>query len=216
MARRNQSGFTFAELLVVMTVMVILLAMAGPAIRGLGGGAGRRGAVNMVVSAVEQARVTAALEGASTYLVVADMDGVDPAPSGADKASMYEQYHYKAFAIFREDSNPTNPPVQVSPWRSLPPGIAIRKSSQLEPRGTRFFAFPAAGTTGRVSAPYLKLNTLGEIEQPDFVGPASIRIFQGISSATAEVATSAKAEEVISVSRFTGRATYQVSAPPPP
>lgn len=217
MRRRATEGFTLAELLVVMTVMVILFSLASPAIRGLIGGTGRRAAVNMVVSGVEQARVSAATEGFGAYFVVADVDAITPEPDPASLSELKDRYHYRAFALFREDtSTATVSYKQITPWRPLPPGISFRKSSQFHAGSGSFaFPFPPSGADATTRGPFLKISPLGEITNSTLTGPALIRIYQGFAGSTNEVSSNAQADETIAVSRYTGRATYQPSTPPP-
>ncbi|MBS0659746.1 MAG: prepilin-type N-terminal cleavage/methylation domain-containing protein [Verrucomicrobia bacterium] len=215
MKRGRTGGFTLAELLVVMTVMVILFSLASPAIRGLTGGTGRRAAVNMVVSGIEQARVLAATEGAATYLAVADVDRISPPPDSASAASLKERYHFRAFAVFRED-NSTAPVSykQISPWRSLPPSISFRRSSQLAPGSPNItFPFTPGGAQATISSPFLKISPLGEVTGATPTGPALIRIYQGFAATDREIPADPQGNETIAVSRFTGRATYQSQLP---
>jgi len=73
-AHRALFGFTMVELLVVIAIMAVMATLMAPAVRGLVGVGGRRGGMNMVTTAVEQARLSAIENGVNAYLAFPQND----------------------------------------------------------------------------------------------------------------------------------------------
>src|SRR6266513_2577208 len=88
---RERFAFTLIELLVVIAILSILLIAIIPAV-SISKSSGRKGAVNNLLGAIEQARAEAIKTGQATYVVFPTFDS-------ASQATL-DRYHYKSFAIF--------------------------------------------------------------------------------------------------------------------
>jgi len=104
-------AFTLLEILVTVALIAILSTLLVPSMRGLMGVAGPRGGVNLVASAVEQARLSALESGVSAYLgFPLDL------PGGENP--------YSAVIVFRDARDDESGDfVAVSRWMRLPRGI---------------------------------------------------------------------------------------------
>src|SRR4051812_31513401 len=128
--RERSSAFTLVELLVVIGIIVVLLVAVLPAVTSLSKSSGRKGAVSNLLGAIEQARAQAVKDGRSTYLVF-------PNFQAGITQDVVERYHYKAYAIFEEDSDNPTAPTQLTSWKTLPIGISFRPASFASPWAVR-------------------------------------------------------------------------------
>jgi prepilin-type N-terminal cleavage/methylation domain-containing protein len=207
------NAFTILELLVVIGIIAVLLVAVIPAVNSISKSSGRKGAISNLLGAIEQARAEAIKTGQATYIVF-------PTFSAASQATL-DRYNYKSYAILEDDpANPTMPK-QLTNWKTLPMGVAIRAKAGspeslnnlpdptiLTPQPT--FSFnPEAGATTLFRC--IKFNASGEVESP--AANVLLAVFEGYVNGGTEVVTSSKdasgepaARESITVSRLTGRA----------
>ncbi len=205
-------GFSLVELLLVCVVIVGLLAAIRPAIRGLTQTSGRKGAVSMLLSGVEQTRATAIEQGISAYLVIAKM------PDGPEAALDRERYHFKAFAICVDppSGNLADPLKQLTAWKPLPVGFAAQPLASPSAWPTKKLKFVLNGSSGpsdmEVFCPTLKFGPTGEIEEPES-GDLLLKIFAGFVDAQGAPhrTGAATAIDQIRIYRFTGRPRYETN-----
>lgn len=121
---RKAAGFSLVELLVTVAIIAIMSTLLTPAVRGLMGVTGPRGGVNVVSSAIEQARLSAMESGSTAYVGF-------PFQSG----SLDEDVRYSSLIVFREGRSEENEPsyVPVTRWLRLPQGVFI--DDQASPLG---------------------------------------------------------------------------------
>src|SRR5437762_14114414 len=154
---RERFAFTLIELLVVMAILSILLVALIPAL-SISKSSGRKGAVNNLLGAIEQARAEAIKTGQVTYVVF---------PTLTTAGAIDDRYGYKAYAIFQDD--PANPatPKQLTNWKTFPTGISIRSEISASPWASDVsFAFTPEGASKTEKFPYLKFNASGELQAP--------------------------------------------------
>lgn len=118
----NRSGFTLAELLVVMAIIGIMFAIALPTLSNISSQTKLEAAANSLHAAAKFTRQYAVANKQPAYLVFHD-DATDPALA------------FRAFAIYTINIH-SRPVMQsdgyfVKDWEILPPGIIIDPDSNL-------------------------------------------------------------------------------------
>ena len=121
-AHRSDAAFTLIELLVVVAIIAVLSALITPAVQGLMGTSGRRGALNTVTAVLEQARLSAIENGANAYV-------------GFPTDAKNKTNGYSHLIVFRDPAPnkqpPETTPVAVTRWQRLPNGVFYELSPAL-------------------------------------------------------------------------------------
>lgn len=171
--KQARAGFSLVEILVVSGVIGLLLALTVPGLVAFT--PSRKSAIHEVSGFLENARSRAM--ASQTEMIVAFADGNFPG-EGA----------YRSYALFQleganEDSPDERPLRQLSPWRSLPPGMVFGHGEHFEvPGGTSFrtlfevperrdFPLPAVnpgGDGGTAALPSLHFGPDGGVRFPVF------------------------------------------------
>lgn len=225
---RRLAGFSLLELLVVIAVMAVMLSLLLPAVSGFSSTVGRRGAVNIVMNTLEQARVAALESGQNVYVGFADKD------------FPVEDMRYSAFIVFREsteeEKNPPGKPAGSGPkyivlkkWTRLPKGVAfknVRGSVVDKDSATSLELFDGlnneVGTSQRDQDQKLHavgFNSSGAVTLPS-TGDVKLYLYEGYFSGDQDNFTrnrnvqqsSAGLFEQISISRYTGRVQLDITA----
>jgi prepilin-type N-terminal cleavage/methylation domain-containing protein len=208
--RHFQHGFTLLEMMVVIAIMIIVAGFMAPALTSLSKANGRKAAIANLLGGIEQARAEAIKSGQATYVVF-------PMFTSGPQSTL-DRYSYRSYAIFEDDAANPGTVKQLTSWKSLPTGTAMRSSgtaalsnladpASLSPAPTFTFS-PDTGSTPVFRC--LKFNTNGEVEAP--ATNVLLGVFEGFINGT-EVITGGKdsngnplAAEYIAVFRMTGRA----------
>lgn len=206
------SGFSLLELLAVIMIITILAAVSAPSLMQISNSAARKGAVNVLLNAFEQARVAALTSGTNTYV------------GFADKNFPNSSMRYRAFIIFR-NAQTDDPPssgnyIPLTKWEPLPQKISIKTepNSLVEgyelPLTDNSIPFYNSGD----SLPCLVFNSTGAIQQPADSNKLQLFIYEGFFAngqdnftRDAQNMTGALFER-ITFSRFTGRAQLDITA----
>ena len=117
---RRSRAFTLLEVLITVALIALLSSLLVPSMRGLMGSAGPRGGVNVVASAIEQARLSALESGVSAYV------GIPAELPGGENP-------FSAVIVFREARDDESGDfVAVSRWMRLPRSVHVDTSSLTE------------------------------------------------------------------------------------
>src|SRR6266536_2909606 len=204
-------AFTLVEMLVVLGMIVILLSAVVPVVTSLSKANGRKAAMANLLGGIEQARAEAINTSQASYVVF-------PTFGAGTAQGTLDRYNYKSYAIFEDNAANPGSVKQVTPWKALPTGVALRATgtaalanladpASLNPAPTFSFT-PDTGTTPAFRC--LKFNSNGEVEAP--AANVLLGIFEGYVNSGTEIATTKDASgnpsavEYVMVSQFTGRA----------
>jgi type II secretory pathway pseudopilin PulG len=230
-------AFTLVEILVVLGMIVILLSAVIPVVTSLSKANGRKAAVANLLGGIEQARAEAIKGGSSWIDKCGNTRGatyVIFAAFGSGAQATLDRYNYRSYAIFQDtpnlDADPTHcyDVKQLSPWKSLPTGVALRAAGSAAlsnlPSATAIPSWrsppspvfvPDANTNPTYY--YLQFNSNGEVEAP--ATNVLLGVFEGYVNNGSEVATTKDgsgnpaAVEYISIAQYTGRAEPAEAVP---
>ncbi len=183
---RKAQGFSLIELLFVIGLVAVISALALPAMQGLVGASGKRGGVNMVVNALERARIAAIENGGNTYVAFA------PTNAHADIST-------RALMVFRDPREGETARVGLTRWILLPAGVAFTLPPDGLDTNTDWTGLPLLaspiGTVNSGNMPVIRFNRFGQV--PPF---SSSELQIGVSEGPAQ-----KTAETITIQRLTGR-----------
>jgi type II secretory pathway pseudopilin PulG len=198
----------------VIGIISILLVAVIPVVNSLSKSGGRKAAIGSLLGAIEQAHAQAIKDGQATYVVF-------PTFTSATQTTL-DRYHHKSYAIFEDDPAAPTAPKQLTNWKTLPAGVALRSSgagklsdltaaTTLTPSFTPTFS-PEASATAVFQC--IKFSSTGEVESPPSPpSDVTLTVFEGYVNGSTEVVTGSKdgngnplASQSIRVARLTGRA----------
>ncbi len=203
-------GFSLLEMLVVVAIIAVMMSLLVPAIGGFTNTAGRRGAVNVVMNTLEQARVAALESGRPVHVVFYRRVGNEP----------------DALMVVRDPEVDPNTAAleRLTKWIKLPKGILLHAP----PSGSTILSGDQNTIASRIApAPQLQpgesLNivTFNETGGVDF--PTTGRqlfLSEGVRGSGSDTAIAERKSsqgpgggfEVISISRYTGRVQLDITA----
>ena len=157
-ARPACAAFTLIELLVVVAIIAVLSALITPAVQGLMGTSGRRGALNTVTAVLEQARLSAVENGTTAYV-------------GFPTNALNKTNGYSHLIIFRDAKlgDAATNFVAVTRWQRLPNGVFFKGGINFpEPLPRKTFptnTLPRLGGSESLGEiPALAFNRFGQLQ----------------------------------------------------
>lgn len=212
--RPNHRAFSLLEMLVVIGIIAIMMSLLIPAVGGFSSTAGRRGAVNIVMNTLEQARVAALESGRPVHVLLLRRVNAEP----------------DAIMVIREpeDGSVASPYERLTKWIKLPKGVIFHEASgtvlaQGFPPGyanSRVPQMPTLGAGENVNV--ISFNETGSLDWPSASASASRQLFlsEGVRGSGSDTAIAARKSsqgagggfEVISISRYTGRVQLDITA----
>jgi len=207
--RRLAAAFTLLEILIVVTIIGALLAVALPAVTSLSKSSARKSAISGLLGILEKARSQAIQDGQATYVVFPDKTLTSPTDP-----SIPQRYCYRSYAIFEDDPVTPGTIKQITGWQSLPTGVSVRSGSLNYLAKTTSFPFTPLGGSTPQSFPFpsLKFNSTGQVDATSTptatTGTIQFGVFEGYvdSSGTEKNTSKTNFTESIELSRLTGRA----------
>jgi len=213
---RRAKGFSLLEVLLVISVIAVMMSLMLPAVAGFSSTAGRRGAVNIFMNTLEQARVAALESGQNVYVGFADGD------------FPVVDMQYSAFIVFRDATdeekaaNANRSYVVLKKWTKLPKNIAFKTVSSSLVGASKTTFSRLSNELGQSFSdeqfPCVAFNSSGAVDQP----ATNLRVFlyegyyaEGRDNHTRNKTTqesTAGLFEQISLSRYTGRAQLDITA----
>jgi prepilin-type N-terminal cleavage/methylation domain-containing protein len=205
-----RNGFSLLEMLVVVAVIAVMMSLLVPAIGGFSNTAGRRGAVNVVMNTLEQARVAALESGRPVHVVLYRRVGMEP----------------DALMVVRDpEVDPSTAPLErLTKWIKLPKGILLHAP----PSGSTILSGNQNAIASRIApapqlAPGESLNIVTFDETGGVAFPTSGRqlfLSEGVRGSGNDTAIAERKQsqgagggfEVISIARYTGRVQLDITA----
>lgn len=206
---RLESGASLLELLSVSAVIVLMAGLFYSSISSFSSSAGRRGAVNVLMNTLEHARVAALESGQTVFVGFSDDD------------FPIEDMRYKAFVVFRETSDEERAAgakdyLVLRKWTRLPGKVALKRvaGSIIPESGGQTFP----GLDGVLpdsqrdeTFPSVAFNGSGAVAGGG--NPIELFLYEGHFAGGNDIQTRKSGDlfEKISLSRYTGRAQFNVT-----
>lgn len=194
----RKAGFSLIEILAVIAILAILGALLAPAVSGFTSTAGRRGAVNLVMNTIDQARVAALEQGRPVHVIFAQREFPE-----AD-----------SILVLREDET-GQPTEQLSRWLTLPRGVVFVNTGLFDTTSPTVGAelLPGAAAESVVRHGVLTFSPRGTVQFPTGGDDnrRRIKLIDGVRNGEAAPVAKTDGLDIISVARFTGRPQLDVS-----
>lgn len=208
---RYSSAFTWVELLVVLAVICTMMSLLVPAVGSIASSNGRKGAVTIVMNTLEQARVSAIETSREVVVLFWKKNGI--------KGSQPDEQD--AMLVLRRDTSGTTWE-PISRWVKLPKGVLfhgedaqsdILKDSSPLPSSvdtTKLLGTPDKNNLGAV-----QFSSSGAVQTPNSSSGLRIALTEGQRDSSGDVLVRKQKSggyEVISIARYTGRSTLDITS----
>jgi prepilin-type N-terminal cleavage/methylation domain-containing protein len=218
--RKNRRAFSLVELLTVLAIISLLVFISFPAVEGIRSTYNRKAATEMVMQAVQNARMSALQSGenVSVIFALATDNGVSP----------------DALIVAGDQplGSPASGPVRYTKWMRLPTGIRFRSSPGTLPTNpllssTDITPDQLPAIPGSPTYYAITFNANGTLSSPapgngNGEGGLEIALYEGTRNGAAETALGASAKatqnlsdsgiyDVVRLDRYSGRSWMEVS-----
>lgn len=154
-ATRDLFGFTLIEVMVTVAIIAIMSALLTPAVRGLLGVTGPRGAMNTLASTLEQARLSGMETGVATYV-------------GFPFAASDPEAGYSSFIVFRratddELAKGSKAFIPVSRWMRMSQGVYLESDDLGETESVGPGVLPVLGSEDVDTLNVLRFDRFGKL-----------------------------------------------------
>lgn len=202
------SGFSLVELLVAVSIMALLIGLLIPALGGMGGSAARKGAVTIVMNALEEARIAGIEQGRDTLVLFWMKNGL--------VGPLDEQ---DALMVLRRNAQDTDWE-PITRWVKLPRGVLfdgdnssseILKSSAPALLNEDFGNIPGSPENSDLGA--IRFSPVGAVKAVNSSATLFIPLAEGRRKSDRSIKAKRQGDtmqEVVSVARYTGRATLDI------
>lgn len=207
----NVSAFSLVEMLAVIAIISIMLVLVAPAVGNFGSTAGRKGAVNILMNTMEQARVAALESGRDVHMVF-----------------LRRQFPERDAIMVVREREPDDTETgyeQLTRWMQMPKGVLLYAGKEdtkvgllsLDDTG-QFDKSKFIGTFPTGDVNILTFNGFGGVAFPADKNKLMLIVSEGVrgDGGTEAIIGNRKDQfggfEIITLRRFTGRASLEVSA----
>lgn len=206
----GERGFSLVELLVVVAILSLLISLMGPIVEGMASPSGRKGAVTIVMNTLEQARASAIQRGRDVVVVFWKKNGT---------TAQFDEQDAMIVLQRNEGDNDWEP---VSRWVKLPRGVLFFEGD--DPSSAIFTntgnlhgvtGLPGVNNLAAVT-PHLRwvrFSSTGSVKSPTS-SQLIVSLTEGQRTSGSDSLTVDKQKgnlrEVISLARYTGRATMDL------
>jgi prepilin-type N-terminal cleavage/methylation domain-containing protein len=209
---KSYAAFTLLELLVVVVIMCVMLSLLAPAVGSMTSTGGRKGAVTIVMNTLEQARMAAIEKSRDVVVVFWKKNGTTTAADEQDAI----------LVLRRDDSNNWEP---IGRWVKLPKGVLFHgedaqseilkqnSSALAEVTDAAISALP--GNPIKVNLGAVQFSSSGAVQLPSTSIGLRIALTEGQRDSSGTLAVKKQKSggyEVISVARYTGRPTLDITS----
>jgi len=206
--RKKRHGFSLLELLVAIVLITLLLTLISPAMNGFRGSAARKGAVSLVMTTLEQARILAIETGREVVVVFWKKNGTAGTPADEQDAMI----------VLRRNETETGWE-QMNRWIKIPHGILFPSDDTASsilcnvPTEDIHSILPHSPTSEHLGA--VHFSPSGAVQRPGTSAGLRIALTEGRRGADGALLAEKQNSgtyEIISLARYTGRATLDISS----
>lgn len=206
---RSARGFSLLEMLFATALVALMATLVVPSIEGFSSAGGRKGAVIIVMNALEHARVTAITKNMDLQVFLWKRNG----------DSRFQPDERDALMVGRINGGTVEP---LTRWIPLPRGVLFHETDEADTSG--FISLPSA-EIGSLDFPgdndpllhdvaQITFNSAGALNHGEDSKQLFIALSEGQRGADGTVAVDrqkAGGQEIIGLARLTGRATLDIS-----